>query len=83
MNGSDGPAGYVNPKGDFTRDANYIATRMTADGREGYPVEHGHQPDRDRACGPPTSEPGSPTTAARPWAGGPSGKVPHHRPLEC
>jgi len=41
MNDSDGPAGYVNPKGDFTRDANYIATRITADGREGYPVEPG------------------------------------------
>ncbi|ORX05661.1 glutathione S-transferase family protein [Mycolicibacillus trivialis] len=27
--------------GDFTRDTNYIATRITADGRDGYPVEAG------------------------------------------
>ncbi|MDT7754367.1 MAG: glutathionyl-hydroquinone reductase [Mycobacterium sp.] len=32
---------YVNPKGDFNRDANYITTRITADGRDGYPVESG------------------------------------------
>ncbi len=32
---------YVAPEGEFTRDANYISTRITADGREGYPVEPG------------------------------------------
>ncbi|OBJ68060.1 glutathione S-transferase C-terminal domain-containing protein [Mycobacterium sp. 1274756.6] len=33
-------ADYV-ASGDFTRDTNYIATRITADGRDGYPVEAG------------------------------------------
>jgi len=32
---------YVNPTGEFSRDQNYIATRITADGRDGYPVEPG------------------------------------------
>ncbi len=32
---------YVNPTGEFTRDQRYIATRITADGRDGYPVEPG------------------------------------------
>jgi len=32
---------YVNPGGEFTRDQRYIATRITADGRDGYPVEPG------------------------------------------
>ena len=32
---------YVNPSGEFTRDRNYIATRITADGADGYPVEPG------------------------------------------
>lgn len=32
---------YVNPKGDFNRDTNYITTRVTADGGDGYPVEPG------------------------------------------
>ncbi|MBG0560154.1 glutathione S-transferase family protein [Actinoplanes aureus] len=32
---------YVNPSGEFTRDQRYIATRITADGRDGYPVEPG------------------------------------------
>ena len=32
---------YVIPGGEFTRDAQYIATRITADGRDGYPVEPG------------------------------------------
>ena len=31
---------YVEP-GEFTRDTNYITTRITADGRDGYPVEPG------------------------------------------
>jgi glutathionyl-hydroquinone reductase len=33
--------GYVNPGGEFTRDERYIATRITADGRDGYPVAPG------------------------------------------
>nr|WP_212845975.1 glutathione S-transferase C-terminal domain-containing protein [Catellatospora sp. IY07-71] len=36
-----GPGSYVNPDGAFTRDQRYIATRITADGRDGYPVEAG------------------------------------------
>ena len=34
-------ASYVAPKGDFNRDTNYITSRITADGRDGYPVEPG------------------------------------------
>ena len=34
-------ASYVAPKGDFNRDTNYITTRITADGSDGYPVEPG------------------------------------------
>ena len=37
-------ASYVAEAGEFTRDTNYIETRITADGRDGYPV----QPDRYR-----------------------------------
>ncbi|MEV4623693.1 glutathione S-transferase C-terminal domain-containing protein [Asanoa sp. NPDC049573] len=32
---------YVNPAGEFTRDQRYIASRITRDGRDGYPVEPG------------------------------------------
>ena len=32
---------YVNPSGEFSRDQRYIGTRITADGRDGYPVEPG------------------------------------------
>ena len=32
---------YVTDGSDFTRDTNYIATRITRDGRDGYPVEPG------------------------------------------
>jgi len=32
---------YVNPTGEFTRDQRYIATRITADGRDGFSVEAG------------------------------------------
>jgi len=39
--GSSAGGSYVNPTGEFTRDANYIATRITADGRDGFPVEAG------------------------------------------
>jgi glutathionyl-hydroquinone reductase len=35
------PGTYVNPTGEFTRDSNYISTRITRDGRDGYPVEPG------------------------------------------
>ena len=34
-------ASYVAPSGEFSRDAQYIETRITADGRDGYPVEPG------------------------------------------
>src|ERR1700733_14676999 len=34
-------ATYVADKGEFKRDTNYITTRITADGREGFPVEPG------------------------------------------
>ena len=30
---------YVNTTGEFDRDTDYITTRITADGRDGYPVE--------------------------------------------
>ena len=32
---------YVTDDSGFTRDTDYITTRMTADGRDGYPVEPG------------------------------------------
>jgi len=32
---------YVSPTGEFTRDQRYIATRITEDGRDGYPVAPG------------------------------------------
>ncbi|MFF5701185.1 glutathione S-transferase family protein [Streptomyces sp. NPDC012794] len=32
---------YVNPGKEYTRDSRYIGTRITADGREGFPVEPG------------------------------------------
>jgi len=35
------PAAYVEAGKEFTRDTNYITTRITADGRDGYPVEPG------------------------------------------
>ncbi len=36
-----GSGTYVAGSGEFTRDQNYIATRITEDGRDGYPVEPG------------------------------------------
>ncbi|MDP9075408.1 MAG: glutathione S-transferase C-terminal domain-containing protein [Actinomycetota bacterium] len=36
-----GARGSVNPSGEFSRDQRYITTRITADGRDGYPVEPG------------------------------------------
>ncbi len=41
MGDDDSPAGYVAAGGDYDRDTRYIATRITADGRDGYPVEAG------------------------------------------
>ncbi len=38
---ADRPSAYVDPSGEFTRDRNYIATRITADGADGYPVDPG------------------------------------------
>ena len=35
------PTGYVNPSGAFKRDQQYLDTRITADGRDGFPVEPG------------------------------------------
>ena len=32
---------YVSPQEEFNRDTNYITTRITADGRDGFPVEPG------------------------------------------
>jgi glutathionyl-hydroquinone reductase len=34
-------AAYVSDSGEFDRDTNYITTRITADGQDGYPVEPG------------------------------------------
>jgi hypothetical protein len=39
-------------KGEFRRDTNYITTRITADGRDGYPVEPGRRDHRPAAVGP-------------------------------
>jgi glutathionyl-hydroquinone reductase len=36
-----GDGRYIEPGREFVRDANYLATRLTADGRDGYPVEPG------------------------------------------
>ncbi|MGH3814664.1 MAG: glutathione S-transferase family protein, partial [Pseudonocardiaceae bacterium] len=39
---SDTAAGsYISPTGEFTRDQRYITTHITADGRDGFPVEPG------------------------------------------
>jgi len=38
---ADEGSGYVSGTGDYDRDSNYITTRITADGRNGYPVEPG------------------------------------------
>jgi putative glutathione S-transferase len=38
---TDAPGSYVVPGGEFTRDQRYLATRITADGRDGFPVEAG------------------------------------------
>ncbi|WP_432522684.1 glutathione S-transferase family protein [Kineococcus sp. SYSU DK006] len=36
-----GSSGYVNPSGSYRRDQRYLTTRITADGRDGWPVEAG------------------------------------------
>jgi putative glutathione S-transferase len=42
---------YVSPGGEFKRDEQYITTRITADGRDGYPVEAGrYRLIASRAC---------------------------------
>ncbi len=41
MSNSRSPPTYVNPNREFARDTNYITTRITSDGRDGYPVEPG------------------------------------------
>jgi putative glutathione S-transferase len=42
---------FVNPGGEFSRDQRYITTRITADGRDGYPVEAGrYRLIASRAC---------------------------------
>jgi putative glutathione S-transferase len=41
MGDAVGQGSYVMPGTEFTRDMNYITTRITADGRDGYPVEPG------------------------------------------
>jgi glutathionyl-hydroquinone reductase len=38
---NEGMGSYVAGGGEFERDTNYITTRITADGRDGYPVEPG------------------------------------------
>lgn len=38
---SESHGAYVQPGKEFTRDTNYITTRITADGSEGFPVEAG------------------------------------------
>jgi glutathionyl-hydroquinone reductase len=38
---SGGLVAYVSTAGEFTRDQRYLTTRITADGRDGYPVEPG------------------------------------------
>ncbi|MGH9133319.1 MAG: glutathione S-transferase family protein, partial [Ilumatobacteraceae bacterium] len=40
MTSVDSPP-YVSPDGDYERDTDYIKTRITADGRDGWPVEPG------------------------------------------
>ena len=39
--GKNPQVAYVSGSGEFSRDMNYIPTRITADGRDGYPVEPG------------------------------------------
>jgi len=41
LDGSDIDGSYVTPGQEFTRDTNYITTRITVDGAQGYPVEAG------------------------------------------
>lgn len=41
MSPDSGGGAYVSAGGDFDRDTDYIETRVTADGRDGFPVEPG------------------------------------------
>ena len=41
MEETNASGAYVNPGCEFDRDASYITTRITADGRDGYPVQPG------------------------------------------
>ena len=41
LDGKTERVAYVAPEGEFKRDTQYIETRITADGRDGYPVEPG------------------------------------------
>ncbi len=41
MTDASASGAYVNPSGAFVRDQRYITTRITADGREGFPAEPG------------------------------------------
>jgi putative glutathione S-transferase len=41
MSHASGHGRYVNPSGEFVRDQRYITTRITADGRDGFPAEPG------------------------------------------
>jgi putative glutathione S-transferase len=41
MADNESTARYVNPTGEFSRDQRYISTRITAGGRDGFPVEPG------------------------------------------
>lgn len=51
MNENDQKGSYVSAGSAFTRDTNYIGTRVTADGRDGYPVEAGrYRLAVSRAC---------------------------------
>jgi putative glutathione S-transferase len=51
MSDRDEDGTYVERGGDFTRDTDYVTTRITADGRDGYPVEPGrYRLIASRAC---------------------------------
>jgi glutathionyl-hydroquinone reductase len=60
-------ASYIAEAGEFTRDTKYIETRITADGRDGYPV----QPDRYRLVVAPRLPVGQPRDHRPPatWTG--------------
>ncbi len=58
------PGRYVTEGQGFVRDTKYIETRITADGRDGYPVEAGrYRLVAARAC--PWAPPSRPTPMTR------------------